>query len=80
MAHSIKPRIMYIECKGDSLTGPTRIGRVTFNKRVIPCLMTENGSTVPKASNPIMFAKKPGRATGSQGLKNVVGMHCTRQT
>jgi hypothetical protein len=47
MAHSIKPRIMYIECKGGgfvemygqlivdhegSLTGPARIGRVTFNR------------------------------------------------
>jgi hypothetical protein len=32
MGHSIKPRIMYIECKGDELTGPARIGRVTFNR------------------------------------------------
>jgi hypothetical protein len=32
MAHSIKPRIMYIEYKGDELTGPGRIGRVTFNR------------------------------------------------
>ena len=32
MAHSIKPRIMYIEHKGDELTGPARIGRVTFSK------------------------------------------------
>jgi hypothetical protein len=47
MAHSIKLRIMYIECKGGgfvemygqlvadheaSLTGPARIGRVTFNR------------------------------------------------
>ncbi|HEX9201110.1 MAG TPA: hypothetical protein VF865_16240 [Acidobacteriaceae bacterium] len=47
MAHSIKPRIMYIECKGGGmiemsghlvpadegdLTGPARIGRVTFNR------------------------------------------------
>jgi len=47
MAHSIKPRIMYIECKSGSyvelygqqipgvdadLTGPARIGRVTFNR------------------------------------------------
>jgi hypothetical protein len=47
MAHSIKPRIMYIECKGGrmveiygqlfpagegNLTGPARIGRVTFNR------------------------------------------------
>ncbi len=31
MAHSIKPRIMYIEHKGDDLTGPARIGRVTFS-------------------------------------------------
>lgn len=23
---------MYIECKGDNLTGPARIGRVTFSK------------------------------------------------
>lgn len=45
--HSIKPRIMYIECKGGGyensecgfrlsregdLTGPARIGRVTFSK------------------------------------------------
>lgn len=28
----MKSRIMYIECKGDSLTGPARIGRVTFSK------------------------------------------------
>ena len=28
----IKPRIMYLECKGDNLTGPARIGRVTFSK------------------------------------------------
>lgn len=26
------PRIMYIECKGDSLNGPARIGRVTFSR------------------------------------------------
>jgi hypothetical protein len=32
MAHSLKPRIMYIENKGDQLTGPARIGRVTFNR------------------------------------------------
>ena len=46
MAHSIKPRIMYIECKGGGLvekwgfqlpsggelTGSGRIGRVTFNR------------------------------------------------
>ncbi|NYF53698.1 hypothetical protein [Tunturiibacter gelidoferens] len=32
MAHSIKPKIMYIEYKGDGLTGPGRIGRVTFSK------------------------------------------------
>ena len=47
VAHSIKPRIMYIECKGGgmkdlgygfpvsfegNLTGPARIGRVTFSK------------------------------------------------
>jgi hypothetical protein len=47
MAHSIKSRIMYIECKGGgivemygqlvpadegNLTGPARIGRVTFNR------------------------------------------------
>lgn len=25
-------RIMYIECKGDGLTGPARIGRVRFSK------------------------------------------------
>lgn len=25
-------RIMYIECKADSLNGPARIGRVTFSK------------------------------------------------
>lgn len=25
-------RIMYIECKAGSLTGPSRIGRVTFSK------------------------------------------------
>ena len=27
-----KTRIMYIEFKGDGLTGPARIGRVTFNR------------------------------------------------
>lgn len=27
-----KSRIMYIECKAGSLTGPARIGRVTFSK------------------------------------------------
>ncbi|HEY5056118.1 MAG TPA: hypothetical protein VII58_08150 [Acidobacteriaceae bacterium] len=32
MAHSFKPRIMYIENKGGELTGPARIGRVTFNR------------------------------------------------
>jgi hypothetical protein len=32
MAHSVKPRIMYIEYKGNDLTGPARIGRVTFSK------------------------------------------------
>jgi hypothetical protein len=26
------PRIMYIECKGESLNGPARIGRVTFTR------------------------------------------------
>ena len=28
----MKTRIMYIECKGGELTGPGRIGRVTFSK------------------------------------------------
>ena len=28
----MKSRIMYIECKSDGLTGPARIGRVTFSK------------------------------------------------
>jgi hypothetical protein len=28
----MKPRIMYIECKTNGLTGPARIGRVTFSK------------------------------------------------
>jgi hypothetical protein len=28
----MKPRIMYIERKAGSLTGPARIGRVTFNR------------------------------------------------
>jgi len=28
----MKSRIMYIEYKGDGLTGPARIGRVTFSK------------------------------------------------
>jgi hypothetical protein len=32
MAHSFKPRIKYIEYKGNDLTGPARIGRVTFSK------------------------------------------------
>jgi hypothetical protein len=32
MAHSINPRIMYIEYKGNELTGPGRIGRVAFSK------------------------------------------------
>ncbi len=27
-----RSRIMYIEYKGDGLTGPARIGRVTFSK------------------------------------------------
>jgi len=27
-----KPRIMYIECKQESLLGPARIGRVSFSK------------------------------------------------
>jgi hypothetical protein len=27
-----KTRIMYIECKADGLTGPARIGRVTYSK------------------------------------------------
>lgn len=28
----MKSRIMYIECKGDQISGPARIGRVTFSK------------------------------------------------
>src|SRR5438105_15735155 len=28
----MKSRIMYIECKAESLNGPARIGRVTFSK------------------------------------------------
>jgi hypothetical protein len=28
----MKPRIMYIESKADGLSGPARIGRVTFSK------------------------------------------------
>ena len=28
----MKTRIMYIECKGSGLTGPARIGRVSFSK------------------------------------------------
>ena len=29
---SLKPRIMYIEFKGDRIVGPARIGRVTFTR------------------------------------------------
>ena len=29
---SKKTRIMYIECKGDGIEGPARIGRVTYSK------------------------------------------------
>jgi hypothetical protein len=29
---SMKTRIMYIECKGNEISGPARIGRVTFSK------------------------------------------------
>ncbi|MFN8666291.1 MAG: hypothetical protein U0164_03720 [Gemmatimonadaceae bacterium] len=28
----MKTRVMYIECKAGGLTGPARIGRVTFSK------------------------------------------------
>ncbi|HME35994.1 MAG TPA: hypothetical protein VKF84_12200 [Candidatus Sulfotelmatobacter sp.] len=28
----VKSRVMYIECKAESLNGPARIGRVTFSK------------------------------------------------
>jgi hypothetical protein len=28
----MRSRVMYMECKGDGLTGPARIGRVTFSK------------------------------------------------
>jgi hypothetical protein len=28
----MEPRIMYIECKASRLSGPARIGRVSFNK------------------------------------------------
>jgi len=28
----MKTRIMYIECKGNEISGPARIGRVTFSK------------------------------------------------
>jgi len=28
----MKSRIMYIECKGNSISGPARIGRVSFSK------------------------------------------------
>ena len=28
----MKTRIMYVECKGNGLTGPARIGRVSFTK------------------------------------------------
>jgi hypothetical protein len=31
-ASTMKTRIMYIECKSGGLTGPARIGRVTFSK------------------------------------------------
>ena len=30
----MRPRIMYIEYKGENLTGVARIGRVTFSKNV----------------------------------------------
>ena len=29
---SYPPRIMYIECKGEGIVGPARVGRVTFSK------------------------------------------------
>lgn len=31
MAHTNRPRLMYIECKADGLNGPARIGRVTVS-------------------------------------------------
>lgn len=30
--NAMQPRVMYIEYKGKNLTGPARIGRVTFSK------------------------------------------------
>ena len=32
MPKQLKPRIMYIECKSDGLSGHARIGRVSFSK------------------------------------------------
>src|ERR1700744_4181967 len=42
----MKSRIMYIECKERSLTGPARIGRVTFSRTMRS--MYYNGSEFTK--------------------------------
>lgn len=49
--HLMKSRIMYIESKAGGLTGPARIGRVTFSK---------TGSTLHYAGKPFQSLKGSG--------------------
>ena len=94
MAH--KTRIMYIENKGgewqqgywgsfypagSNLTGPGRIGRVTFSKTGLSIyLQRPTVRTIQTERNPTTSASRPENHFGSPAPKNAVEMRSTQRT
>jgi hypothetical protein len=96
MAHSFKPRIMYIENKGGGfvemygqvipepeggeLTGPATIGRVTFNRTGKTLFYKGKSFSAQKASSQTTSASRRESVTGSRARRSEAGMLCMRQT
>ena len=64
----MRSRIVYIESKGEGLSGPARIGRVPFNRTGRTLYTETNRFRAPKgaASKPTIATPKPGRGIGFQ--------------
>lgn len=72
-------RIMYIECKAGQLTGPGRIGRVTFSKtgRTLYYRGKRFQSVKGLGSNPITTMWIPGKTIGFPDRSGRAEMLCT---
>ena len=72
-------RIVYIECKAGALTGPGRIGRVTFSKTGRTLYYRGHTSRASKAaaSSPITAASTLARIIGFPAPSAAAVTHCT---